>query len=84
MKHVIDNIKSISVQRGFSHEYVTLELDMSQAAYCKIESMKTRLSVRHLYKLAEIFEVPVSHLISNETDKMTLSLSRSDTKSITR
>uniref|UniRef100_UPI00404B090B helix-turn-helix domain-containing protein n=1 Tax=Gelidibacter sp. TaxID=2018083 RepID=UPI00404B090B len=63
MEAVIENIKRIRKQKGYSHEYVAHELDLSQVAYSKLEKNETKLTVERLYKLAEILEVEVAELL---------------------
>lgn len=63
MEHVLNNIKRLRKQKGYSHEYVAHELDISQVAYTKLERMETKLTVERLYKLAEILETPVTELL---------------------
>ena len=76
MEHVIEKIKEIRKQKGYSHEYVAHELGISQVAYSKLEKNETKLSVERLYKLAEILEVNVGELLDikptsqlNQTNK---------------
>jgi len=76
MQKVLKKIGSIRKDKGYSHEYVALMLDISQAAYTKIERNQTKLTVQRLYKIAEILEVDVSELLdiqatnqSNEHNK---------------
>lgn len=63
---VIDNIKKISVERGYSHEAMAMDLGISQTAYSKLESGKTKLSVDRLLKIAEILEVSTAQLLNDE------------------
>ena len=63
MEQVLENIKRIRKHKGYSHEYVAHELDISQVAYSKLEKNETKLSVERLYKLAEILETPVTDLL---------------------
>ena len=37
MDQILENIKRIRKQKGYSHEYVAHELDISQVAYSKLE-----------------------------------------------
>lgn len=76
MEAIIENIKRIRKQKGYSHEYVAHELGLSQAAYTKLEKNETKLTVERLYKLAEILEVQVAELLEikstnqfNQTNK---------------
>lgn len=63
MQNILNKIESIRKAKGYSHEYVALMLDISQAAYTKIERNQTKLTVQRLYKIAEILEVDVSELL---------------------
>ncbi|MEM5565764.1 helix-turn-helix transcriptional regulator [Psychroserpens sp. AS72] len=63
MEKVIENIKRIRKEKGYSHEYIALELDISQVAYSKLEKKETKLSVERLYRIAELFEVNVYELL---------------------
>ena len=63
MKKIIDKIKEIRTDKGYSHEYMALELDISQVAYSKLEKLDTKLSVERLYKIAEILEVKVGDIL---------------------
>lgn len=63
MEATIERIKEARKTRGFSHEYAAHELNISQAAYSKLEKNETKLTVERLYKLAEILETPVADLL---------------------
>lgn len=63
MEKVINRIKNIRQERGFSHEYMGHLLNMSQAAYSKIEKQETKLTIERLYKIAEILETSVVDLL---------------------
>ena len=63
MEYVLENIKRIRKQKGFSHENMAHELDISQVAYSKLEKSDTKLSVERLYKIAEILETKVGDIL---------------------
>lgn len=63
MENILENIKRIRKQKGYSHENMAHELDISQVAYSKIEKSDTKLSVERLYKIAEILETKVGDLL---------------------
>ena len=63
MDNILEKIKDIRKQKGYSHEYMAHQLDMSQPAYSKIEKNETVLSVDRLYKIAEILETPVNDIL---------------------
>ncbi len=66
MKEVLENIKKLRIGKGFSHDYIAHALDISQAAYSKLEKNETKLTVERLYKLAAILETKVSDLLDIE------------------
>ncbi|MFA5557448.1 MAG: helix-turn-helix transcriptional regulator [Flavobacteriaceae bacterium] len=63
MKQVVERIKSIRKEKGYSHEYMGTMLDISQVAYSNIEKQETKLTVERLFQIAEILETPVSDLL---------------------
>lgn len=63
METILENIKRLRKQKGYSHENMAHELDISQVAYSKLEKNDTKLSVERLYNIAEILEVEVSELL---------------------
>lgn len=63
MENILEKIKDIRKQKGFSHEYMAHKLHMSQPAYSKIEKNETVLSVDRLFKIAEILETPVNDIL---------------------
>ena len=63
---VIKNIKAIRKNKGISHEAMAVNLGISQAAYTKLESGETKLTVDRLYKIAEILEIQVEDLLNAE------------------
>ncbi|WP_445710305.1 helix-turn-helix domain-containing protein [Flavobacterium sp.] len=63
MENVIEKIKDIRKEKGYSHEYMAHMLDISQVAYSKIEKQETKLSVERLFKIAEILETPLEKIL---------------------
>ena len=59
MEIVIEKIKDIRKKKGYSHEYMAHQLNMSQPAYSKIENSETKLSVDRLFEISEILETPI-------------------------
>jgi transcriptional regulator with XRE-family HTH domain len=58
-------IRNIRASKGFSQEYVANELGIKQAAYSKIESGKSDLTINRLYEVAELLQVSVYDLMEN-------------------
>ncbi|WP_438965060.1 helix-turn-helix domain-containing protein [Flavobacterium sp.] len=67
MKQILKNIEEIRKSKGYSHEYVASMLNISQVAYSKIESNKTKLTVERLYSISDILEVSVSKILGIST-----------------
>jgi transcriptional regulator with XRE-family HTH domain len=63
MERIVKIIEKTRMLKGYSHEYMALKLDISQAAYSKLENNATKLSVERLFKIAEILEVEVDFLL---------------------
>lgn len=68
MNKVIDKIKEIRIAKGFSHENMAYELEISQAAYTKLENNETKLSVERLFQIAKILDTPVYKLLDTTPD----------------
>mgnify|MGYP003536855521 FL=1 len=58
-------IRSLRAQRNYTQEYVAFKLDISQRAYSKIETGKTKLRIDHLIALADVFKVPINYFFEN-------------------
>jgi len=68
MEIVLENIKKHRKKKGYSHENMANELNISQVAYSKLEKSETKLTVERLYKLADILETTVTELLSEQTE----------------
>lgn len=53
-------LRGLRAQHGYTQEFVAYKLGISQNAYSKIERGKTRMDIDHIYKLADVFQVPVT------------------------
>lgn len=62
-KEIAHIIRTLRVQHAYTQEYVAYKLDMSQNAYSKIERGVTRLDIDHIYRLANVYNVPVTSLL---------------------
>lgn len=63
MDDILKRVVSLRKNRGISHEAMATNLDLSQAAYSKIEKGETKLSIERLYKIAEILDSTVEELM---------------------
>ena len=65
--NVIDNIRTIRKNKGYSHENMATGMKISQAAYTKIENGQTKLTLDRLQQIAETLEVALGDLLGLET-----------------
>lgn len=63
MKSIGENIRAIRESKKISQYAVAYSMDMSQAAYSKIERGETEVKAIHLYKVAAILDVSVYDLL---------------------
>jgi len=52
-----EKIRIQRLTKGYSQEYMSYMLDISQAAYSKLERDETEMSIRRVYEIAEILEI---------------------------
>jgi len=63
MESIGEKIRLKRLEKQLSQENMAFELDISQAAYSKIELGQTKLSIPRIFEIAEILEVsPYSFL----------------------
>ena len=60
---IIDKIRKIRVKKGISHETMAIHLGITQSTYTKFEKNGLDLTVKRLFKIAEILETPVQELL---------------------
>jgi transcriptional regulator with XRE-family HTH domain len=60
-----DKIRMLRLSKNLSQDYVAFYLDISQPAYHKVESGKTKLSYERLEKLAKLYEVNITEIINS-------------------
>jgi transcriptional regulator with XRE-family HTH domain len=63
MEDILKRMANLRKDKGISHEAMAANLELSQAAYSKIEKGETKLSVDRLYKIAEILNSSVEELM---------------------
>jgi len=59
-----EKIRKIRTIKGYSQEYVSNKLNMSQAAYSDIENNKTKLNLSRIQELSEIFSIDINDLLT--------------------
>jgi transcriptional regulator with XRE-family HTH domain len=70
MEKIINKIKAIRKDKGYSHEYMAHLLNMSQVAYSKIEKNETKLTVERLFKITEILEAKIEDLVDIKVERI--------------
>ena len=70
MEKIINKIRDIRKDKGYSHEYMAHLLHISQVAYSKIEKNETKLTVERLFKIAEILETKIEDVLDIKADKV--------------
>ena len=68
IEQVINKIVSTRTKNGYTLENMAQELDITPAAYRKIETGETKLTVERLFCIAEILKVPLSELLEIGND----------------
>jgi len=68
VEDVINKIISARTKRGLSYESMAHELDITPAAYRKVETGETKLAVERLFKISEILDTSLSELLSIDND----------------
>jgi len=63
---IVDKIKELRKQKGYSNEVMAVDLDMSTSAYNKLERMESTLSLERFIKIREILEASYSDFFEIE------------------
>ncbi len=64
-----EKIRKIRILKGYSQEYVSDRLGISQPAYLQIEKNKTKVTIETLNRLASIFEIEIIDLLGFDEKK---------------
>ena len=68
IENVIKKIALTRLKKGFSYENMADELDITPAAYRKIETCETKLTVERLFRISEILKSPLTELLEIGND----------------
>lgn len=60
---IAQNIRFIRQRKGYSQEFMSMKLHISQNAYSKMERGCTELTVSRIYEIAEVLEVSVYDIL---------------------
>jgi transcriptional regulator with XRE-family HTH domain len=64
MTDLSSKIRSLRMHLGYSQEYMALQLGISQRAYSKIETSKTKLTVERMGQICNVLKCKPEELIS--------------------
>lgn len=67
MEKIIEKITQYRNRKGYTYENMADELDLTTAAYRKIETGETKLSVERLFRISNILETPVNELLEMDS-----------------
>lgn len=70
MEKVTEKIKEYRKKKGYNYEAMAHEMKISTAAYRKIETNQTKLTVDKLYQIAEIIEAKVEDLLDIKAENI--------------
>ncbi|QKJ31259.1 helix-turn-helix transcriptional regulator [Mucilaginibacter mali] len=64
IEYILHNIRKTRERSYFSQEYMAAKMHIGQNAYSKIELRKTKLTVEHLFAIADALGVEVAELLA--------------------
>ena len=67
MEKIIEKIAQYRNKKGYTYESMADELELTPAAYRKIETGETKLTVERLFRISAILETPINEFL--EMDK---------------
>ncbi|QCX54486.1 helix-turn-helix transcriptional regulator [Elizabethkingia sp. JS20170427COW] len=68
LEKIIEKITQYRNRKGYTYENMADELHITQAAYRKIETGETKLSLERFFRIAEILETPITEFLELEKD----------------
>ena len=71
MEKIIEKITQYRNRKGYTYENMADELELTTAAYRKIETGETKLSVERLFRISNILETPVNELLEMDSVSQT-------------
>lgn len=63
IEKIIEKIAQHRNRKGYTYENMADELELTPAAYRKIETGETKLTVERLFKISAILETPISEFL---------------------
>ncbi|MDR2585725.1 MAG: helix-turn-helix domain-containing protein [Prevotellaceae bacterium] len=68
IENVIKKIAAVRLRKGYSYENMADDLQITPAAYRKIETGDTKLTVERLFKISEILKTSICDLLEVGND----------------
>lgn len=68
VKSVLRRIRESRKIKGYSHEYMSIMLDISPSSYNKLERSETTLSLERLLIIADILELSITEVFDIKTN----------------
>ena len=56
-------IRACREAHGYSQEYMSAMLDLSQSTYASLEAGKTKINIDRLFEIVKILDIDIHHLI---------------------
>ncbi len=70
MEEILNRIKELRKNKGFSYENMADELNISPSSYRKIEMNQSKLTVDRLVKISEILEAKLEEILDIKPDRI--------------
>lgn len=70
MEDILERIRNIRKRKGLSYDFMAHELQTSAAAYRKIETNQTKLTVERLLQIAQVLQTKLDHFLDLQADKI--------------
>lgn len=63
-------IRSLREEKGITQEYLAACLGLTQSNYGRMEKSDARITIPKLFKIAEVLEIKVSHLLGEPSNQV--------------
>lgn len=67
---IIHKIRNYRKNKGYSHDFMALELNISPSTYTKIERNEVKLSLERFLQISQILEVSPSLFLENQNKQI--------------
>jgi transcriptional regulator with XRE-family HTH domain len=65
-----EKVRVIRELRGYSQEYMSIQLDVSQTTYSRIENETTKIHLPRLIGISKILDITLVNLLQFETNRL--------------